>query len=106
MPKTRLTERRAPAWEWEWDFSSHECVTLRANECTVSLYSRPKYCDRGEWIAYIIDRGYPTNPNPFDASDAFPRYYFDLRRAQAEIEALFNKRGYSPRESNNDNDHT
>lgn len=93
MPKNRLTERRSP--DWVWDFS-HEAITLRAKECTVSLYSRPRYCDRGQWIAYVIDRGYPTNPSPFDASDAFPRYYFDLRRAQAEIEALFNKRGYNP----------
>lgn len=62
----------------------------------VELHPRPSYCDRGRWQAHMLDDGYPHNQNPFDAADGFPRYYFDLDRAKAEIEALFSFRKMEP----------
>ena len=71
----------------------HRCST---KETTVELWPRPPYCDRGRWEAHMDCPGFPTNPNPFDAADGFPRLYFSLERAKAEMEDLFNFRGYTP----------
>ena len=69
----------------------------QTEQTTVELWPRPNYCDRGRWQAYIDCPGFPTNPNPFDAQDGFPRYYFSLERAKAEMEDLFRFRHYEPR---------
>jgi len=71
----------------------YRCST---EQTTVEIYPRPAYCDRGRWIAYVDCPGFPQNPNPIDIADGFPRYYFDIDRAKAEIEAFFNVRGYIP----------
>jgi len=44
-----------------------------------SIEPRPAYCDRGRWIAKV------SGPD-LDASDGWPRYYFDLERGLAEIQ--------------------
>ncbi len=46
------------------------------------LQARPSYCDRGRFNAMIEFKGLWVSD-----TDAWPRYYFDLRRAKAEIEA-------------------
>jgi len=68
-------------------------------ETTVELWPRPPYCDRGRWEAHIDCPGFPENPKPFDSADMFPRYFFSLERAKAEMEDLFNFRGYEPNET-------
>ena len=83
------------------DFVWDECVEggqtvwrCQTKQTTVELWPRPSYCDRGRWQAHIDCPGFPTNPKPFDAADAFPRYYFNLERAKAEMEDLFRVRHY------------
>lgn len=80
---------------WTW-IKTGKVWSLDARQCSIQLCPRPAYCDRGRWQAYMCCRGFPTNPNPFDDADGFPRYYFDLDRAKAEIEDLLNFRGYHP----------
>ncbi len=47
-------------------------------------------------MAHVDVEGAHDNPNPFNSADFFPRYYFDLDRAKAEMEDLFRKRDYHP----------
>ena len=49
----------------------------------IMLTPRPGYCDRGRWEANVWD----GTVSPLDMQEGFPRYYFDLVRAQAELEA-------------------
>lgn len=86
--------------KWVWDETSVQgmrCIRLDAKECRIDIFPRPGYCDRGKWECHVVDPGFPTNPNPFDAADMFPRLFFDLARAKLEMEALFDQRGYNPK---------
>jgi hypothetical protein len=64
---------------------------IHGRECYITLAPRPSYCDRGNWIATISTTG--ELGLSFDWADGWPRYYFDLDRAKAEIEAWIEKRG-------------
>ena len=80
--------------EFKWiriAMSGWRCET---KQCAVEIFPRPYYCDRGRWQAHVLCPGHPVNPNPFDAADKFPRYYFNLDRAKAEMEDLFLVRNY------------
>lgn len=46
------------------------------------LDPRPPYCDRGRWKAGVEVVGLWQSEN-----DPWPRYYFDLERGKAEVEA-------------------
>ena len=59
---------------------------------TVTLYPRPGYCDRGNFLAQLFQKP-GTGHALLDFQDAWPRYYFDKERAKLEIEAWFKKRG-------------
>ena len=48
----------------------------------ITIERRPAYCDRGRWIAKAFSRGIFF----MDDQDGWPRYYFDLERAKAEID--------------------
>lgn len=41
--------------------------------------------------------GFPKNPNPIDSADCFPRYFFSIDRAMAEMEDFMNERKYTPK---------
>jgi hypothetical protein len=57
---------------------------------TICLERRPYYCNRGNYIAKIIEvRG----DFDLDGQSGWPRYYFDEDRAKLEIEAWLEKRG-------------
>jgi hypothetical protein len=69
----------------------------------ITLVPRPRYCDRGEYQVGIFPsndlRGHsgPLDIRVFelfhlDEQEAFPRYYFDLAIAKAEMHAWVNKR--------------
>ena len=75
---------------------------LRLNECLIYLEARPAHCDRGRWWAKVICPGYPTNHNPVDNQDRFPRFYFDLTRAKRELCDFAMTRKYTPLEANNE----
>ena len=64
----------------------------------IDIFPRPHYCDRGKWEVWAVCPGFPTNPNPVDAADGFPRYYFKLDRAKAEMEDFMDERKYTPLE--------
>ena len=59
----------------------------------VWLQPRPKYCDRGNFLANVDLRptGRARRAN-LDAHDGWPRYYMDFDRAKLEIEAWLKKR--------------
>ncbi len=65
------------ATEWYKAESEYGYLTIEA---------RPPYCDRGRWVAKIFGNDWPS-PWYDDASGGWPRYYFDLERAQAELQA-------------------
>jgi hypothetical protein len=74
--------------EWE-DRGAHYRIAGR--ECEISIEPRPRYCDRGNWLAKLHATG--ALALDIDAADGWPRYYFDLERAKAECEAWLLKRG-------------
>lgn len=84
-------------WVWE-EHKIHYllCHKVEAVEVTVDITPRPPYCDRGKWECHIMDAGFPTNPKPVDFADRFPRLFFSLERAKAEMEDWLNVREYTP----------
>jgi hypothetical protein len=50
----------------------------------LTIEPRPAHCDRGRWIAKSF--GDPRDGRPLDGQEGWPRYYFDLDRARAEIQ--------------------
>lgn len=69
---------------------SGEWHLITGRECTIELARRPRYCDRGAWIATLDAWG--ELGLSIDHADAWPRYYFDFDRALLEIEAWMVKR--------------
>lgn len=65
-------------------------VEIEGKDCTITIEPRAAYCDRGNYLAKIFPRG--TLVFELDAQDGWPRYYFDLERAQMECEAWLVKR--------------
>lgn len=51
----------------------------------ITIEARPHYCDRGRWLAKLFAGG--EFAMEIDASDGWPRYYFDLHSAMRECEA-------------------
>lgn len=80
--------RELPARAWRLDDVAG-CWRIDGADCYVWMQARPHYCDRGRWLAHVE----PQNGVSFrvdftvDSADNWPRYYFDLERAKAEIEA-------------------
>jgi len=65
-------------------------LLIRGKDCIIYLTIRPHYCDRGNFLAQIDARG--KLGTELDWADGWPRYYFDIDRAKAEIEAWLKKR--------------
>jgi hypothetical protein len=62
--------------------ASVELHELRAGDVLVAwLQARPPWCDRGRY------HGIVEVPHFESEKDPWPRYYFDLDRAKAELEA-------------------
>jgi len=84
-------------WVWqEHKIVGLDCWRLCAAECRIDITPRPPYCDRGRWECHVVDPGLPTNPSPIDFADRFPRLFFSLERAKAEMEDWMNARKYTP----------
>lgn len=68
---------------------------VEGRDCTITVESRPYYCDRGNWLAKL----HPTGALALevDEADGWPRYYFDKKRMFEEIGAWLLKRGQMPR---------
>lgn len=64
---------------------------VEGRDCTITIEPRPRYCDRGNWIAKLHPRG--ELALEIDGSDGWPRYYFSLDRMMEEIGAWLKKRG-------------
>jgi len=68
-----------------WTVDDEGCHVIRTRDCWVWMQARPAYCDRGRWLAHV-EVAHPRLLD-VDAADRWPRYYFDLERAKAEVEA-------------------
>lgn len=64
---------------------------IRGRECEIIVQRRPAYCDRGRFVAQLFPEGLLVRD--VDHADGWPRYYFDLARAKAEVEAWLVNRG-------------
>jgi hypothetical protein len=78
-------------WIWREDWPFGGGWEIRGKDCLISLEPRPRYCDRGNWLAKLYPEG--DLAREIDHQDGWPRYYFDLGRAKLEIEAWLAKRG-------------
>lgn len=64
-------------------------------DCMIILQARPRYCDRGNFLAmiFVIDpASVGARDLSLDGADGWPRYYMDLDRGKLEIEAWLKKR--------------
>jgi hypothetical protein len=73
--------------KWNNHNSFHEIV---GKECTITLESRPPYCDRGNYLAKLFPLG--SLVMEIDPQDGWPRYYMDEQRAKLECEDWLKKR--------------
>jgi hypothetical protein len=55
-------------------------------DCTVEIWPRPNYCDRGSVEVHVLVRPERRADVVVDAADSFPRYYFDLDCAKSEVQ--------------------
>ena len=82
-----------------WTIDEDGCHTVRGRDCWIWMQARPHYCDRGNWLAHVevnVEYEGAALRLGLDIQDGWPRYYFDLDRAKAEIEAWLTKRGQLP----------
>lgn len=79
-PDPKGTTQFAPFW------------SIRGKDCQITLEPWPGYCDRGNWIAKIFPAPSSKLSLELDASDMWPRYYFNLDRAKAEVLDWLKKR--------------
>lgn len=57
-------------------------IALRSSDAVIWMNARPDYCDRGRVLVHVE----PKSPLfCVDHADLFPRYFFDLARAKAEM---------------------
>jgi hypothetical protein len=70
------------AWSGPPDFP--HCEYIAGEECVIWIEARPGWCDRGRVRATVDCWG--KLGATFDHQDGWPRYYFNLERAKAEIE--------------------
>lgn len=80
-------------WEYKAEFQTWE-VKVPAKDWRgvghyhIFMQARPGYCDRGRWVANVDGIGI----SGLDDQEGFPRYYFSLEYAKAEMEAWVNMR--------------
>lgn len=98
-PRTGVTHEppkkveREPSSQWRWN-ERDQTWEIDGRDCWIWMNARPPYCDRGRWLANLSVRpgAYPLRLS-IDSADGWPRYYFDLKRAMAEVEEwLVNRR--------------
>lgn len=94
--QTRDQLLAAPIGAWIIVHSSHVIYqNIRGRDCMVSL--APTFASsRGNYLAAVESFNQVTFT--VDAAHGFPRYYFNLGRAKAEIEAWLLARNQIPRE--------
>ncbi len=82
-------------YKWEKLQGSSEHPTywsVKTDQCEIIIEPRPPYCDRGRMVAKVFT---VAGAELFiDNADGWPRYYYDLGRAKAEIEAWLSFRKY------------
>lgn len=77
-----------------WNLTDEGAWRIVGRECLIEIARRPQWCDRGHWLATLEARG--ELARDIDASDRWPRYYFDLPCAKSECEAWLRRRGQMP----------
>jgi hypothetical protein len=78
-----------------WSVDAYGCEVRVTSHGTIYLEKRPPYCDRGRFVVKI-DAAYGSDCPAcnIDYADCFPRYYFDHERAQLEVQAWVEARGW------------
>jgi hypothetical protein len=70
---------------------------LETDHGLIYLEPRPYYCDRGRCIVKVFPKhGFNCTPCAIDEQDGFPRYYFDVERAKAEVAEWMRARKWQP----------
>lgn len=60
-------------------------LVIRGKDCTVEMWPRPPYCDRGTVEVHVLVLNEKRAEFTVDFGDMFPRLYFDLDRAKGEV---------------------
>ena len=70
--------------EIKYQISTKGYADIFCSDCTITVTSRPIYCDRGRWMVAVF-----SNKTLFavDDADMFPRYYFKDQSLIEEMEA-------------------
>jgi len=80
--------------EWaeltSWGYPGH--FLILGHECSIWLEKRPSYCDRGRYIAKLDASGILARGMDYADGWRPGRYYFNLDRAKAEVEAWLHAR--------------
>lgn len=66
-------------------------ISLRTADVIVWMSARPHYCDRGRVMVNVVSHN--ILKVDVDAADGFPRYYFSIERAKAEMADWLAARG-------------
>jgi hypothetical protein len=61
----------------------------QADRLIAFMNARPPHCDRGRWVAMIDVHVWKSENDPW------PRYYFDLERGKAEVEAYLTAKNFN-----------
>jgi hypothetical protein len=83
----------ASIWFYQEGEHGFRLAEVKGRHCLVTIEPRPGHCDRGNFIAKVFVNPGDTLKLWVDDQDGWPRYYFDLGRAKAEVEAWMRKRG-------------
>lgn len=75
-------------WEHRISEAGTKFWEIKVGGTLVVLDSRPRYCNRGNWLAKIFMLGKTAKGDHVhtDEQDRWPRYFFHLERAKAEVE--------------------
>lgn len=65
-------------------------LEVRVPQATVTIESRPHYCDRGNFIVKVFPHG--DLALSLDSQDGFPRYYFGVQACADEVTAWMQAR--------------
>lgn len=91
MSKRIEIERELKPSKWIYD-EQYDIWLIDGKHCSIWLEERPKYCDRGNFLAHLERTTTDPRKLHVDEADCWPRYYFIFENARSEVEAWLKKR--------------
>lgn len=67
------------------EYDASGIAWIRGDVHHVWMQPRPRYCDRGHWIAHVQPAPGVDLKYSIDDSDKWPRYYMDFHRMVDEV---------------------